>query len=82
MARDIDASTLAQFTSNKLQVYFAVELTLPNASSPAQDVVDRMWTGYNDKSITVNGSSQTFTGMGELLGRRIDHIKIWVLILR
>ena len=68
MARDINASTLAQFISNELQVYFAVELTLPNVFNPAQDVIDRMWTGYSDKSITVNGASQTFTGMGELLG--------------
>jgi len=40
MARDIDASTLAEFTSSELQVYFAVELTLPDSNSPAQNIVD------------------------------------------
>lgn len=67
MARDIDTNTLAEFTSSELQVYFAVEMTLPDANNPAQNIVDRMWTGYSDKSIIVNGASQTFTGMGELL---------------
>lgn len=68
MARDIDATTLAQFASNQLEVYFAVELTLPDSNNPAQDVIDRMWTGFTDTSITINGTSQTFTGLGELLG--------------
>ena len=67
MARDIDASTLAEFTSSELQVYFAVELTLPDSNSPAQNIVDRMWTGYTDQSITIDGSTNTYTGMGELL---------------
>jgi hypothetical protein len=67
MARDINASTLAEFTSSELQVYFAVELTLPDSNNPAQDIIDRMWTGYADKSITIDGSTNTYTGMGELL---------------
>lgn len=67
MARDIDTNTLAEFTSNELQVYFAVEMTLPDSNNPAQNIVDRMWTGYTDKSITIDGATNTYTGMGELL---------------
>lgn len=67
MARDIDTNTLAEFTSSELQVYFAVEMTLPDSNNPAQNIVDRMWTGYTDKSITIGGATNTYTGMGELL---------------
>ena len=67
MARDIDTNTLAEFTSSELQVYFAVEMTLPDSNNPAQNIVDRMWTGYADKSITIDGATNTYTGMGELL---------------
>jgi hypothetical protein len=67
MARDINSLTKAEFESDKLTIYFAVELTLPDANNPAQNIVDRMWTGFVDQAITIDGTSNTFTGMGELL---------------
>tara|TARA_R110001632_G_C11188299_1_gene401729 strand:- start:125 stop:718 length:594 start_codon:yes stop_codon:yes gene_type:complete len=73
MSRSIPSSLLSALIGDKIQPYFAVELMFDTRTDVDinGDVVDigplRMWTGLGDKTITVQGSSQVFTGTGSLL---------------
>jgi hypothetical protein len=73
MSRSIPSSLLSALIGDKIQPYFAVELMFDTRTDIDinGDAVDigplRMWTGLGDKTITVQGSSQVFTGTGSLL---------------
>ena len=60
MSRAIPSSLLSALISDNIEPYFAVELMFD--SGPL-----RLWTGYGDKTINVQGSNQVFTGTGSLL---------------
>ena len=73
MSRSIPSSLLSALIGDKIQPYFAVELMFDTRTDTDinGDPVDigplRMWTGLGDRTITVQGSSQVFTGTGSLL---------------
>lgn len=73
MSRAIPSSLLSALISDKIKPYFAVELMFDTrVSTDVEGNIAnigplRMWTGLGDKTITVQGSSQVFTGTGSLL---------------
>ena len=69
MSRAIDVSLLNALTSSNVQPFFAVELFFDN--SPL-----RIWTGFTDRTINVQGTDQVFTGSGNLLSiDGLDEVK-------
>ncbi len=73
MSRAIPSSLLSALVGNKIQPYFAVELMFDTRTTTDinGDLINvgplRMWTGLGDKTISVQGSNQVFTGTGSLL---------------
>ncbi len=73
MSRSIPSSLLSALIGDKIQPYFAVELMFDTRTitgvdgNPVSISPLRMWTGLGDRTITVQGSSQVFTGTGSLL---------------
>ena len=61
MARDITSAFNTAITSKVVRPLMAVELEFSDGTL-------RMWNGYGDITMTAGGSSQTFTGAGDLLG--------------
>ena len=60
MSRPITTSLFNALNQDSIRPFYAVELMFDSAPL-------RMWTGIGDKTITVQGASQTFTGTGSLL---------------
>lgn len=73
MSRTINSNLLTALTGNDVQPYYAVELmfdtrTITDVNGDSLDVGPiRLWTGYGDKTINVQGSDQVFTGTGAIL---------------
>ena len=61
MARDITSAFNTAITNQVVKPIIAVELDF-------SDGVLRLWNGYGNLTMTVDGSSQTFTGQGDMLG--------------
>tara|TARA_R110001592_G_scaffold297189_1_gene567661 strand:+ start:270 stop:848 length:579 start_codon:yes stop_codon:yes gene_type:complete len=61
MSRDITSAFNTAITSKVVRPLMAVELEFSDGTL-------RMWNGYGDITMTAGGSSQTFTGAGDLLG--------------
>ena len=69
MSRAIDTSLLAALTTSNVQPFFAVELLFD--TDPL-----RIWTGFTDRTINVQGTDQVFTGSGSLLNiDGLDEVK-------
>lgn len=73
MPRNIPASLITALTKPEIQPFFAIELMF----DPRQYELNgetivvgplRLWTGMHDRTITVRGQEQAFTGSGGLLG--------------
>lgn len=60
MSRPITSTLFNALNQDSIKPFYAVELMFDTAPL-------RMWTGIGDKAITVQGTSQTFTGTGSLL---------------
>jgi len=60
MSRPITTALFNALNQDNIRPFYAVELMFDSAPL-------RMWTGMGDKTITVQGASQTFTGTGSLL---------------
>lgn len=73
MSRAIPSSLLSALIGDSIQPYFAVELMFDTRTTTDINANNievgplRMWTGLGDRTITVQGSSQVFTGTGSLL---------------
>jgi hypothetical protein len=73
MTRAIPAALLTALNTDAIEPYFAIELmfdprTTTNVAGDVQVVGPlRMWTGVGDRTITVQGAAQVFTGTGSLL---------------
>lgn len=73
MSRAIPSSLLSALIGDSIQPYFAVELMFDTRiitgvdGNPVSIAPLRMWTGLGDRTISVQGSSQVFTGTGSLL---------------
>lgn len=73
MSRAIPSSLLSALIGDNIQPFFAVELMFDTRTTTDinGDTVDigplRMWTGIGDRTISVQGSNQVFTGTGSLL---------------
>lgn len=73
MSRAIPSSLLSALIGNSIKPFFAVELMFDTRTTTDinGDTVDigplRMWTGIGDRTISVQGSNQVFTGTGNLL---------------
>jgi hypothetical protein len=61
MSRDITTAFNDALTNRVVKPLLAVKLDF-------SDGILRMWNGYGDLTMTVDGSSQTFTGGGDLMG--------------
>ena len=61
MARDITSAFNTAITNKVVRPLIAIELDF-------SDGILRMWNGYGSITISINGTSQTFTGAGDLLG--------------
>ena len=61
MARDITSAFNTAITNQVVKPIIAVELDF-------SDGVLRLWNGYGNLTMTAGGSSQTFTGQGDMLG--------------
>ena len=61
MSRDITTAFNDALTERVVKPLLAVKLDF-------SDGILRMWNGYGDLTMTVDGSSQTFTGGGDLMG--------------
>tara|TARA_R110000803_G_scaffold32023_6_gene70909 strand:- start:2459 stop:3037 length:579 start_codon:yes stop_codon:yes gene_type:complete len=61
MSRDITSAFNDALTDRVVKPLLAVKLDF-------SDGILRMWNGYGDLTMTVDGSSQTFTGGGDLMG--------------
>ena len=61
MSRDITTAFNDALTDRVVKPLLAVKLDF-------SDGILRMWNGYGDLTMTVDGSSQTFTGGGDLMG--------------
>jgi len=61
MARDITSAFKTAITSTVVRPIVACELDFSTGTL-------YFWNGYGDLSMTVNGASQTFTGLGDLAG--------------
>jgi|TARA_R110002124_G_scaffold62700_1_gene171276 hypothetical protein len=61
MSRDITSAFNTAIISKVVRPLMAVELEFSDGTL-------RMWNGYGDITMTAGGSSQTFTGAGDLLG--------------
>lgn len=61
MSRLIPSNLLTALTQDVVQPYFAVELLFDTAPL-------RLWTGFGNRTINVQGVNRTFTGSGDLLG--------------
>tara|TARA_R110002126_G_scaffold78365_2_gene195228 strand:+ start:895 stop:1473 length:579 start_codon:yes stop_codon:yes gene_type:complete len=61
MSRDITSAFNDALTNRVVKPLLAVKLDF-------SDGILRMWNGYGDLTMTVDGSSQTFTGGGDLMG--------------
>jgi len=60
MARDITSAFNNAITDQVVRPLMAIELEFSDGTL-------RMWNGYGDITMTAGGSSQTFTGAGDLL---------------
>jgi len=73
MSRAIPSSLLSALIGDNIQPFFAVELMFDTRTTTDinGDTVNigplRMWTGIGDRTISVQGSNQVFTGTGSLL---------------
>lgn len=73
MSRTINANLLTALTGDSVEPYYAVELlfdtrTITDVNGDSLDVGPiRLWTGYGDRTINVQGSDQVFTGTGAIL---------------
>jgi len=73
MSRAIPSSLLSALIGDNIKPFFAVELMFDTRTTTDinGDTVDigplRMWTGIGDRTISVQGSNQVFTGTGSLL---------------
>ena len=61
MARDITSAFNTAITNQVVKPIIALELDF-------SDGILRLWNGYGNLTMTVDGSSQTFTGQGDMLG--------------
>ena len=61
MARDITSAFKTAVTAGVVQPILATELDFSTGTL-------YFWNGYGDLTMTVRGSSQTFTGLGDLAG--------------
>ena len=61
MARSITTAFKNAIKSSVVRPFLAVELEFSTGTL-------RFWNGYGDLSMTAGGSSNTFTGLGDLLG--------------
>jgi len=61
MSRDITSAFNTAITNQVVKPIIAVELDF-------SDGVLRLWNGYGNLTMTAGGSSQTFTGQGDMLG--------------
>jgi len=61
MARDITSAFNTAITNQVVKPIVALELDF-------SDGILRLWNGYGNLTMTVDGSSQTFTGQGDMLG--------------
>ena len=61
MAREITSAFNTAITNKVVRPLIAIELDF-------SDGILRMWNGYGSITISINGTSQTFTGGGDLLG--------------
>ena len=67
MARNINSSIYNDLDDGELVPYFAVDFYLPDPSNPNLAIIDRMWNGYRDRDITINGQQNTYTALGGLI---------------
>ena len=61
MSRDITSAFNTAIIAKVVRPLMAIELEFSDGTL-------RMWNGYGDITMTAGGSSQTFTGAGDLLG--------------
>ena len=61
MARDITSAFNTAITNQVVKPIIALELDF-------SDGILRLWNGYGNLTMTAGGSSQTFTGQGDMLG--------------
>ena len=61
MARDITSAFNTAITNQVVKPIMALELDF-------SDGILRLWNGYGNLTMTAGGSSQTFTGQGDMLG--------------
>jgi len=62
MSRPITTALFNALNQDNIRPFYAVELMFDSAPL-------RMWTGMGDKTITVQGASQTFTGTSGIYQR-------------
>ena len=67
MARNINSSINNALGVSGVYPYFAVDFYLPDPNNPNLAIIDRMWTGYEDRDITINGQQNTYTALGGLI---------------
>lgn len=73
MSRVLSSNLLSALTQSVAQPYFAVEMLFDTKQIVFNgELVNvgplRVWTGYGNRTINVQGINRTFTGSGELLG--------------
>lgn len=73
MSRAIPSALLSTLSNDSLSPFYAVELMFDSRTAtdaygnPFQIAPLRLWTGVGDRDIVVQGSSETFTGTGQML---------------
>ena len=73
MSRAVPSALLTALSNTEIQPFYAIELMFDTRTITFNgESIDvgplRLWSGYYDKTISVQGSNQTFTGTGGLLG--------------